>query len=209
MNDLLCFKDLRSGLTHHWKFSELFPFEDKVTGEKGKFIGDTKPLNKTDYLSLEGESCLILGSFTERCLANMATCNSGYSVALWMQLRSSATSPQIMLGTSRNGTDIHGVFVYQAEAMGRERKLGVEVFFDGLRWRVPFTVQQEIWFFVSLSWNIHSDSLSAYLNGSEVNTTLSECGSDEDLKRRLRFTGIISKTRGASITVLGKRSTIR
>lgn len=184
MNDLLCFKDLRSNLRHHWKFSELFPFEDKVTGEKGKFIGDTKPLNNTDYLSLEGESCLILSSFTERCL-----CNSEYSVAVWMHVKLSATSPQIFLGTSRNGTDIHGVFVYQTEATGKERKLRVEVFVDGFRWSVPFTVPQEIWFFISLSWNIHNDSLSVYLNGDEVNTTLRKRGNDEDVKRRLRLRG--------------------
>ena len=176
-------------MTHHWTFNESFPYEDHKTGQRVKFIGDKKPLNNTDYLSLVGESCLILGSITDRCLANMTTCHSGYSVAFWVQIKPTATSPQILLGTSRNGTDIHGVFVYQTVAIRRESWLIAEVYVDGLRWGVPLTVPQEVWVFISLSWNIKDDIFSVYVNGKEVNSTAGKYGSEHLLRKHLKLRG--------------------
>lgn len=176
-------------MTHHWTFNGPFPYEDHKTGQRVKLIGDKKPLNTTGYLSLVGESCLILGSITDRCLANMTTCHSGYSVAFWVQIKVTATSPQILLGTSRNGTDIHGVFVYQTEAIGKKRRLIAEIYVDGLRWNVTLTVPQEMWVFIALSWNSKDDIFSVYTNGNNVSTTAGKYGSEHLLRKYLKLIG--------------------
>ncbi|KAL9950396.1 hypothetical protein ACROYT_G042884 [Oculina patagonica] len=179
--------DIRSSITHHWTFNETFPYKDHVTGQEAKFIGTTRPLNNTDYLSLVGRSCLILGSFTDSCLTNMPVCNSGYSLAFWLQITPSATAPQIFLGTSRNNaTDLQGIFVYQTESIRTERRVIVEFLFDGLSWKVPLKVQQEIWEFIVLTWNKTSGRLTAYMNGEKVDSSSARNGSDVSKHVKLR-----------------------
>lgn len=174
-------------MTHHWTFNDPFPFKDHVTGQETHFIGTTQPLNNTDYLSLVGQSCLILGSFSDRCLRNMPACHSGYSLAFWLQITPTATAPQIFLGTSRNNvTD--GVFVYQTETMRAERRVIVEILFDGRSWKVPLIIQQEIWDFVVLTWSITNHRLAAYMNGEMVNST--SVGSNEsDVSKHVKLRG--------------------
>lgn len=176
-------------MTHHWTFNEPFPYKDHKTGQEVKFIGDAKPLNITDYLSLVRASCLILGSFTDRCLANITTCRSGYSLAFWVQIKATATSPQILLGTSRNGTEINGVFVYQTQAIRTERRIILEMYDKGLSWKVPLIVPQDMWVFIALSWDFQDGSLSVYMNGHRVNSTVGEYGSDILLRRLLKLRG--------------------
>ena len=179
--------DIYSSITHHWTFNEPFPYTDHATGQEAKFIGTTRPLNNTDYLSLVGSSCLILGSFTDSCLTNMPVCNSGYTFAFWLQITPTAIAPQIFLGTSRNNfTDLQGIFVYQTETIRRVRRVIVEFLFDGRSWQVPLKIQQEIWDFIVLTWNTTNDCLTAYLNGEKVASSSARNGSDVSKHVKLR-----------------------
>ncbi|XP_068676756.1 latrophilin-like protein LAT-2 isoform X2 [Montipora foliosa] len=178
-------------VTHHWSFDDEYPYKDKKTLEKATFLGE-RPLNTTDYLHLVGKSCLILGTITDPCLANMTACNSGYSVALWLQINLKSTSPQIFLGMARNRTEIEGIFVYQSdneEMPDDRRRLFVEVIMPGRVWRIPFTVLQELWFFITISWNRTKDCLSVYINGTKVNSTSGEYGNGDSILPRLRLQG--------------------
>ena len=176
-------------MLHHWSFNEPYPYKDHITGQEVKFVGDTEPLNTTDYLSLTGASCLILGSFKDGCLSNMTACNSGFSLAFWLQVKPSATSPQVLVGTTRNGTDIHGVFVYQTQAIRTERRLFAEVYVNGFSWKVPLTVSLEMWVFIALSWNNRVGSLSVYMNRNRINSTRGGYESDPELRRLLKLRG--------------------
>lgn len=138
--------------------------------------------NNTDYLSLVGFSCLILGSFTDLCLTNMSTCDSGFSLAFWLLIKHTATDPQIFLGTSRNNfTDLKGVFVYQNETNGTERKVIVEVILNGHSWKEPLKIQHEIWNFIVITWSTaegRESRLATYINGGLVNSSVVEKKSD-------------------------------
>ena len=138
--------------------------------------------NNTDYLSLVGFSCLILGSFTDLCLTNMSTCDSGFSLAFWLLIKHTATDPQIFLGTSGNNfTDLKGVFVYQNETNGTERKVIVEVKLNGHSWKEPLKIQHEIWNFIVITWNAaegRESRLATYINGELVNSSVVEKKSD-------------------------------
>ena len=189
--------DVHRSMTHHWTFNPPFPYKDRKTSQEAKFVGDAKRSQSAEYLDLDGESCLILGSFTDPCLANMIACYSGYSLAFWIQLKPKATSPQILLGTAKNGCDIHGVFVYQTQVMTTERRLVVEVYVNGLSWKAPVTVPQDKWVFLSLSWNTtaynsNSATLSVYMNGDKVNSALGKHGNDTFLGELLRLRGNFS-----------------
>ncbi|KAJ7378594.1 hypothetical protein OS493_021893 [Desmophyllum pertusum] len=127
----------------------------------------------------------------------MPTCHSGYSLAFWLQITPTATAPQIFLGTSRNNvTDLQGVFVYQTETIRAERRVIVEFLFDGLSWKVPLIIQQEIWDFVVLTWSITNHRLAAYMNGEMVNSTsVGSAGSDvsKHVKLRGSFPGQVER----------------
>ena len=185
-------------MTHHWSFDDESPYEDKKTLEEATFLGNEGPLNTTDYLHLVGKSCLILGTITDPCLANMTACNSGYSVALWLQINLKSTSPQIFLGMARNRTEIEGIFVYQSdneEMPDERRRLFVEVIMPGRVWRIPLTVPQELWFFITISWNRTKDCLSVYINGKKVNSTSGEYGNGDSIRRLLTLQGLSPRKR--------------
>ena len=177
-------------MTHHWTFNDPFPYRDHVSGQEAKFIGTAKPSNNTDYLSLVGHSCLILGSFTDFCLTNMLACNSGYSLAFWLLIKPTATAPQIFLGTSRNNiTDLEGVFVYQTEANGPERKVIVEFLFERLSWKAQLKIKQEIWNFIVITWNSTNGRmgrLATFINGELINSSLARNESDVSKYVKLR-----------------------
>ncbi|XP_068726850.1 adhesion G protein-coupled receptor L2-like isoform X2 [Montipora capricornis] len=182
-------------VTHHWSFDDEYPYKDKKTLEKATFLGNEGPPNTTDYLHLVGKSCLILGTITDPCLANMTACNSGYSVALWLQINPKSTSPQIFLGMARNRTEIEGIFVYQSDNEDESRRLCVEVIMPGRVWRIPFTVLQELWYFITISWNRTKDCLSVYINGKKVNSTSGEYGNGDSILPRLRLHGLSTRKR--------------
>lgn len=117
----------------------------------------------------------------------MPVCNSGYSLAFWLQITPAASAPQIFLGTSRNNaTDLQGIFVYQTETTLSERRVIVEFLFDGLSWKVPLKIQQEIWEFIVLTWNTTNGRLTAYMNGEKVNSSSARNGSDVSNHVKLR-----------------------
>lgn len=160
-----------------------------MTGQETTLIPRTaQPLKNIDYLNLVGQSCLILGSFTDSCLKNMPGCNSGYSLAFWIKITSNATLPQIFLGTSRNNfSDLQGIFVYQTETIRTERRVIVEFLFDGRSWQVPLKIQQEIWDFIVATWNNTNGRLAAYLNGELVNTSVA--GNESDVSKHVKLRG--------------------
>ena len=112
----------------------------------------------------------------------MSTCDSGFSLAFWLLIKHTATDPQIFLGTSRNNfTDLKGVFVYQNETNGTERKVIVEVILNGHSWKEPFKIQHEIWNFIVITWNApegRESRLATYINGELVNSSVVEKKSD-------------------------------
>lgn len=177
-------------MTHHWNFNETFPYKDKITGQEGTFMGNAVPSKSMDYLSLSGMSCLILGTLADPCLLNMSTCTSGYSLAFWIQPNTNATSPQILLGTSRNGSEIHGVFVYQTQVSGN-KSLIVEAHVNGLRWKAPGLVLKSTWDFITLTWNVTTrEKLRVYLNGIKVKQSLDKNVNDyRPLKKLLKLRG--------------------
>ena len=176
-------------MTHHWNFNEPFPYKDKITGQEGTFMGNEVPLKSMDYLRLSEMSCLILGTFADPCLLNMSTCHSGYSLAFWIQPNTNATSPQILLGTARNGSEIHGVFVYQTQVRGN-KSLIVAAHVNGLRWKAPICVSNNTWDFITLTWNVTiRDKLRVYLNGNKVKLSLDKNVSDRPLEKLLKLRG--------------------
>lgn len=176
-------------MTHHWNFNEPFPYKDKITGQEGTFMGNEVPLKSMDYLRLSEMSCLILGTFADPCLLNMSTCHSGYSLAFWIQPNTNATSPQILLGTARNGSEIHGVFVYQTQ-VGGNKSLIVAAHVNGLRWKAPIPVSNNTWYFITLTWNVTiRDKLRVYLNGIKVKLSLDKNVSDRPLEKLLKLRG--------------------
>lgn len=112
----------------------------------------------------------------------MSTCDSGFSLAFWLLIKHTATDPQIFLGTSRNNfTDLKGVFVYQNETNGTERKVIVEVILNGHSWKEPLKIQHEIWNFIVITWSTaegRESRLATYINGGLVNSSVVEKKSD-------------------------------
>ena len=157
-----------------------------MTGQKTTLIPITaQPSKNIDYLHLPSHSALILGSFTDSCLTNILLCNSGFSLAFWIKITSKATLPQIFLGTSRN--NFNGIFVYQTEVIRTERRVIVELLFNGSSWKVPLKIRQEIWDFIVATWNSTNGRLAVYLNGELVNSSVA--GNKSDISKLVRLRG--------------------
>ena len=180
-------------MTHHWSFDGRFPYKDIVTEEAVSVIG-ANPLNSSDHLSFKGSSCAILGSFEDLCLTNLTKCNAGLTLAFWLHIDYSANVSQIFIGTSSNGSDIQGVFVYQTKPSLAERRIIAELCNDGLSWKVSLSAPQEIWHFIVMTWDA-KNILRVYRNGKLVNSTSVATHIDQSLNRLFKLRGVFSGDR--------------